>query len=238
MKNFHLALCVILLFVIFSSCRKVTGKGPVVMETRQTASFNGLELKIDANVYFTQDPAFKVELQAQENILKEIETTVINNNLVIRLRRPNIRIRSSDGITIYVSGPDVRSFTVEGSGYLEAPAPITLPNLGLQVNGSGNIRINNANTTQLDAGIDGSGHITVSSGNANSANVRINGSGLLDVSGILVKDADASISGSGNIMVFATQNLNASISGSGSIMYKGNPAVSKHITGSGTVIHQ
>jgi len=238
MKKFHLALCVILLFVIFSSCRKIVGKGPVVTETRQTASFNGLELKINANVYFTQDPVFKVELQAQENILDEIETTVINNNLQIRLRRPNTRIRSSDGITIYVSGPDVRSLTVEGSGYLEAPAPLTLPNLGLQVNGSGSIRINNANTTQLDAGIDGSGHITVSSGNANSANVRINGSGLLDASGILVKDADASISGSGNILVFATQNLHARISGSGSIMYKGNPAVSTHITGSGTVTHQ
>jgi hypothetical protein len=238
MKNCKLVLSVILLFATITSCRKVTGKGPVVTEARQTASFEGLELKIPANVYFTQDPAFKVELQAQENVLDEIETTVINNNLQIRFRRPTTRISSNDGITIYVSGPNVRSFTVDGSGYLEAPAPITLPNLGLQVNGSGNIRINNTTTTLLDAGIDGSGHITVSSGNANSANLRINGSGLLDVSGIMVKDADARISGSGNIIVFATQNLNATISGSGSIMYKGNPAVSKHITGSGTVTHQ
>jgi len=238
MKNFHLALCVILLFLIFSSCRKIVGKGPVVTETRQTASFDGLDLKIDANLYFTQDPVFKVELQAQENVLDEIETTVINNSLQIRFRHSNTRIHSNDGISIYVSGPDVRSFTVDGSGYLEAPAPITPANLGLQVNGSGSIRINNAATTQVDAGIDGSGHITVSSGSGNTANVRISGSGLLDVSGIMVKDADASINGSGNIKVFATQNLHASIRGSGSIIYKGNPVVSTHITGSGTVTHQ
>ncbi|WP_158085165.1 head GIN domain-containing protein [Niastella vici] len=238
MKNFHLALCVILLFLIFSSCRKITGKGPVVTESRQTASFNGLELKIDADVFFTQDSVYKVELQAQENVLDEIETTVINNNLQIRFRHSNTRIHSNDGISIYVSGPDVRSLTVDGSGYLEATAPVTPANLGLYVNGSGNIRVNNATTTQVDANIDGSGHITVSSGNANTANVRISGSGLLDVAGIMVKDADASISGSGNIKVFATQNLHASISGSGSIIYKGNPAVTTHINGSGTVTHQ
>lgn len=238
MKNFHLALCVILLFLTFSSCRKVTGKGPVVTETRQTASFDGLILKIEADTYFTQDSVFKVELHAQENVLDEIETTVINNNLQIRFRHSNTRIHSNDGISIYVSGPDVRSFTVDGSGNLEAPAPITPANLGLHVNGSGNIRVSNATTTQVDADIDGSGHITVSSGNANAANARISGSGLLDVSGIMVKDADAGISGSGNIKVFATGTLKANISGSGTIFYKGNPLVTTHITGSGTVIHQ
>lgn len=238
MKNFHLALCVILLFITFSSCKKITGKGPVVRETRQTASFDGLVVKVDADTYFTQDPVFKVELQAQENILDEIETTVIDNNLQIRYRHPNTRIRSNAGISIYVSGPDIRSLTTDGSGNLEASAPITPANLSLRLHGSGNIHLNNVTTTEVDAEIDGSGHITVSSGNANVAKARISGSGLLDLSGIMVKDADAGISGSGNIKVFATQTLKARITGSGSIIYKGSPTVTSHVTGSGTVIHQ
>jgi hypothetical protein len=237
MKHFHLAFCIVLLFIVSSSCVKVVGKGPVVTETRQTASFDGVQLKIPADIFFTQDPAFKIELHAQENVLDEIETTVINNSLQIRYRHSNTRIKSNEGISINVSGPDVRSFTVEGSGYLEVPAPFTPANLRLQVSGSGSIRVNNVTTTEIDADIDGSGEITVNSGNGNTANLDISGSGLLDVSGVMVKDAIADIKGSGNIKLFATQTLDASISGSGTIYYKGTPAIKTHISGSGTVSH-
>ena len=235
MKNFHLAICVVLLFIVSSSCRKVVGKGPVVTENRQTASFNGLVVKIPADIYFTQDSVFKIELHAQENVLDEIETTVINNNLQIRFRHADTRIRSNEGISINVSGPDVRYLSVQGSGYLEAPAPLTPANLSLDVDGSGSIRINNVTTSEINADISGSGSITVNSGNGNEANLHISGSGLMDVSGAMVKDADAGIKGSGNIKLFATQTLNASISGSGTISYKGSPAVKTHISGSGTV---
>src|SRR5690349_6606331 len=154
MKNFHLTLCIILLFLAFTSCKKIVVKGPVVTETRQTASFDGLVLKIEADTYFTQDSIFKVELHAQENVLDEIETTVINNNLQIRYRHSNTRVRSNEGISIYVSGPDVRSLTIEGEGYLEAPAPITPANLYLHVKGSGNIKVNNVTTTEVNTEID------------------------------------------------------------------------------------
>ncbi len=237
MKNFNLALCIVLLFIVPSSCKKITGKGPVVTETRQTTSFDGLDVRIPADAYFTQDSVYKLELHAQENILDEIETVVINNNLQIRFRHHNTNIRSSDGVTIYVSGPDVRSFTVDGSGYLEVPAPFTPANLHVQVEGSGNIRLNNVTTTEINADIDGSGSIHVNSGNGNAANLHISGSGSMDMSGVMVKDADAGIRGSGNIKLFATQNLNANISGSGTILYKGSPAVKTHISGSGTVSH-
>ena len=238
MKNFHLSLCIILVFIVSSSCKKVTGKGPVVTESRQTASFDGIELRFSADVFFTQANDYKVELQSQENILDEIETTVINNNLVIRTRHSDTRFRTNDGIQIFVSGPNVRSFTVDGSGYLETKNAITPANLQLRVKGSGNIKVNNATTTKVNAEIDGSGMIAVTSGTANEASANIEGSGLIDITGIMVKDADASVRGSGNISLFATQTLQANISGSGTIFYKGSPAVTKHISGSGSVVQQ
>jgi hypothetical protein len=238
MKNFHLALSIILLFAVSSSCKKVTGKGPVVTESRQTATFDGVELRFSADVYFTQANDFKVELQSQENILDEIETTVINNNLVIRTRHSDTRFRTNDGIQIFVSGPDVRSFTIDGSGYIETKGVITPANLQLKVKGSGNIKVNNVTTTEVNTEIDGSGMIAVNSGNANRANANIEGSGLIDISGITVKDANASVRGSGNISLFATQTLQANISGSGTIFYKGSPTVTKHISGSGSVVQQ
>ena len=238
MKNFHLALCIVLLFIVSSSCKKVKGKGPVVTERLETATFDGVELWFSADVYFTQANDFKVELQSQENILDEIETTVINNNLVIRTRHSDTRFRTNDGIQIFVSGPDVRSFTVDGSGYIETKGVITPANLTLKVKGSGNIKVNNVTTTEVNTEIDGSGMIAVNSGTANRAGANIEGSGLIDITGITVKDANASVRGSGNISLFATQTLQASISGSGTIYYKGSPTVTKHISGSGSVVQQ
>lgn len=236
MKNFHLALCIVLLFITFSSCRKIIGKGPVVVEGRQTASFDGLNVKVPADVYFKQDSVFKIELQAQENILDQIETTVINNELQLRFRHTEIYVHSN-GITILVSGPNVRSFKVDGSGHIEISAPFTPANLGLHVSGSGNIQVNNVTTSEVNADVDGSGTITVGSGNANMNNLQVSGSGLIDASGLMVKDGRASVKGSGNIKLFATQTLDASVSGSGGILYTGTPAVTTHISGSGTVRH-
>lgn len=238
MKNFHLARCVILLFIVSTSCKKITGKGPVVVESRQTASYDALNLNIPANLYFKQDSVYKLELQAQENILEEIETVVINNELQVRFRHEITRVRSSEGITVLVNGPNVRSFKVSGSGYLEITDPITPANMVLQVNGSGNLKVNNVNTSEVNASVDGSGQITVSSGNANTSNHSVSGSGLISALDLQVKDARANIRGSGNIQLFATQTLDATISGSGDVLYKGSPTVTTHISGSGSVRHQ
>lgn len=238
MKNFHLALCIILVFISSSSCKKVTGRGPVVTEGRQVASFDGVDLRMSANVFFTQAANYRLELQAQENILDEIETAIINNKLVIRTRRTDTRFRTNDGIQIFVSGPNVWSFTVDGSGYLEVQNPITPANLKLWVEGSGNIKVNDVTTTEVNTWVEGSGMIAINSGSANKVNAIVEGSGLIDTKGLMVKDAEAKVIGSGNISLFATRNLFADISGSGTIYYKGLPSVTKHISGSGSVVQQ
>lgn len=234
-SNLHLALFV--LSVAFSSCEKIVGRGPLVTETRSATSFNGLEVSIPGETYFTQDSVYKLELQAQQNVLDEIETVVINNALRIRFRNPNTRIRTHDGITVRVSAPDIRSLWVDGSGNLLVNGPFTPANINLEIEGSGYIRVQDISTSVISTEIDGSGNILIANGMANEATAKIEGSGQIDVAAVQVKNADARIDGSGTIKVFATENLKARIEGSGSILYKGAPAISTHITGSGTVTH-
>src|ERR1700754_1099816 len=93
---------------VFSSCEKIVGEGPVVDETRNTSPFQGLSVSVPADAYFTQSPDYSVKLQAQQNILDEIETVVSGNILKIRFRHPNVKIRNSEKITIHVTGPTAR----------------------------------------------------------------------------------------------------------------------------------
>ena len=56
--------------IIFTSCEKVIGEGALVTETRTTRSFDGIESQVSANVVYAQGTDYKVELTAQQNILK------------------------------------------------------------------------------------------------------------------------------------------------------------------------
>jgi hypothetical protein len=169
--------------------------------------------------------------------LDEIESVVINNELKIRFRNDNTSVRSHDGITIYLSAPDIRNMELVGSGNLQVAGPFTPANIGFSIEGSGNIHVQDISTTVFSTNISGSGNISIDNGLANEAILTIEGSGHTDVSDVQVKDANARISGSGIIKVYATQNLKARISGSGTIFYRGTPAINSQTSGSGSVVH-
>jgi hypothetical protein len=237
MKHLTAFLTLATFIIVFSSCEKIIGKGPVVTENRSTSTFAGLEVHVPAETYFTQDSVYKIELQAQQNILDEMETVVIDNQLKIRFSDHNTKIKSHDGITIRVSAPDISNLEIHGSGNLRVQGPFTPGNIRLGIEGSGSINVNDVATSFIDTRIEGSGSIHVNNGQANEGKAHISGSGNIDLSSVQVHDADARIEGSGTIKVYATDNLDARISGSGTILYRGNPTINTNTSGSGKVIH-
>jgi hypothetical protein len=221
---------------IYPSCKKVTGEGPVITENRTTGTYDRISLSIPAEAVYTQSATYGLELQAQQNILNEIETVILRNELKIRLRHPDTRIRSHEPIRVYISAPLINSIEVSGSGNFRVDQPFTPVNLRMLVSGSGHIRIHDVVTGNIDTWVSGSGDIMVDGGTGNRSEVNVSGSGFADMNNVIVKDADAKISGSGTIKVHATETLKASISGSGTVFYRGSPSISSHISGSGKVV--
>ena len=86
MKNFAIALLLVALTASFSSCKKdLIGEGPISTETRSITNFNSIDLQMNGNVYFKNDPQWKVEISARQSILPILETQVINKKLVINI---------------------------------------------------------------------------------------------------------------------------------------------------------
>jgi hypothetical protein len=236
-SNLSLLAGFIALFFIFSSCtKKIVGEGPVVTETRTTAAFEGLAASVDATVYFTQSADQSITLEAQQNILDEIETVVNNNVLRIRYKHPNTSIRDSERVIIRVTGPVAKFLEQDGSGSMEIEGPIDPTTAQFVVSGSGNILAEEVNTNKFEAIVSGSGRIIIDYGEANEEKVTISGSGQVDIQDMRVKDSEANISGSGSMKIFVTNNLKARISGSGTVYYRGNPTISTQISGSGAVV--
>lgn len=238
MKQVSLLVSILVIGIIFlPSCEKIVGEGPVITEDRYNTAFNAVKVQIDGDAYFTQSGNYRLELQAQQNVLDEIETVVSNGELKIRFRHPNTRLRSHERIIMHIAAPDVSLLEMDGSGNLQVNPLLTATSIKFTVSGSGNIHVDDVTANNIDAAISGSGKIIMAGSNANQGKASISGSGLIDMSEVLLKDADTRISGSGTIKVHATETLKAHISGSGTVHYKGTPGtIESSVSGSGSVV--
>lgn len=222
--------------LFFTSCEKVAGEGPLVTETRPLTNFKKVSSSISGNVIFQVDPVYKVEVEAQQNILDILETKLIGDELVIRIKDGK-RVKNNAGITVTIHAPNCEAVYLSGSGNFSMTGLLNEQNLNLHVSGSGNIDLQNATVIdKLTATVSGSGNIEVRSGTAKNESLRISGSGRIAVGDVVADKAVTETSGSGEMRVKLLQSLDARISGSGSVFYRGTPTVTTHISGSGRVL--
>jgi hypothetical protein len=236
MKKFLTLLLLSAYVLAVSSCKKTNGEGPIVKETRNTSGFTGIELQLHADVFYTNDTASKLEVNAQQNILSILETFVSNNRLIIKLKA-RTDFRDGERVTIYVSAPNVNSFKNTTTGSINVSGSINQPSVYLNNDGSGSIYMQNIIAHDLKAINNGSGKITVGSGTVVNETLTTDASGKIDVTYLSAKSATAKIIGSGYIKLNASDYLHGIVDGSGSIYFKGFPELWSQINGSGNIIH-
>ncbi|MFT3674914.1 MAG: head GIN domain-containing protein [Chitinophagaceae bacterium] len=221
--------------VTFSSCEKLEGEGPLTTEVRDLQGFRSVSSSIGGRVYYKIGSTYRVEVEAQRNILEVLQTRIIGTELVVKIK-DGVNIRSHEPITVTITAPVLEGVNLSGSGDLEVQGAVQADNLSLRVSGSGNILTGELQIAdKLTATISGSGNIVTGSGSVVNESLRVSGSGHMDLQTLQGVHGVTEISGSGHIKLRLSQTLEASISGSGSVFYAGTPQVSTHISGSGSV---
>jgi hypothetical protein len=239
MRPVKFLMSVIIIAFFTTSCDRremwgVKGKGESVSETRTETGFERIDLSIDADIYYTQDSIYKIEVIAQPNILRVLKTEVSGSELKISYIR---NVWDHHKVKIYVSSPKMRGMKISGSGDIRAQNKIVTDNLDLTISGSGNISLPWLVAARLMSKISGSGNISVDQGTVDGETCTISGSGNINTEYVVSKTNTSTISGSGDIVLQATENLNVIISGSGDVRYRGKPSVSIQTSGSGKLIH-
>lgn len=221
--------------VTLSSCEKMEGEGPLTTEVRDLQGFRSVSSSIGGRVYYKIGSTYRVEVEAQRNILEVLQTRLVGTELVVKIK-DGVNIRSHEPITVTITAPVLEAVNLSGSGDLEVQGMVQADNLSLRVSGSGNILTGEMQIAdKLTATISGSGNIITGTGSVVNESLRVSGSGHIDLRTLQGKHAVAEISGSGHIKLRLSETLDATISGSGSIFYAGTPQVSTHISGSGSV---
>jgi hypothetical protein len=227
MKNFMLFTA-----LMAFSCTAPVLRGETVKEIRTVSQFSAVSLAISANVFLTQGPVQKVEIEGDKTSIEEIETVVNGETLKIRTR--DMFHGNLGKVSVYITVPVINALTVSGSGDIASESAIQSEEMEMNVSGSGSIRIGELSAREVSATITGSGNIDLSAGQAGSElEVVITGSGSFSAEGFSAQEADVDITGSGSARVWAVKELETNITGSGNVTFKGNPLVNANSTGSG-----
>jgi len=122
-----------------------------------------------------------------------------------------------------------------GSGGVRNDGVLYADTFEASVAGSGDMRLEVAITSHLDAVVSGSGELVLR-GAADHVDITVSGSGVANLRGVSTQNAVVTVAGSGEANVYASAHLDARVSGSGDVFYYGDPPnVTRTITGSGSI---
>lgn len=211
----------------FQDCER--GKGAIVEEVLNLSEFTGIDLKIAANVYITQDDFFEVVAKGEQNVIDELELDVRNDTWDIEFDD----CMKDYELDFYITLPKVEYLAVSGSGEIRGETFFDPQDITLRISGSGGMCLG-LYTETVDAKITGSGDMELE-GTTEQFDLKITGSGDVSAFNLITERADIEITGSGDASVNVLESLKVKISGSGDVSYKGFPSIDVDITGSGHV---
>jgi hypothetical protein len=229
MKHF-----LILLFAVITitSCRFTTGSGNIVSETRNPGSFDAISVGGSFDVEVKIGDVASVTVEADDNIIKYIETRVSGNTL--KIRTEGLHNYSDVHMKVYVTVPSLSSISASASADVVANNILTSSSrLTFKASSSASIKAE-VNAPEIETEANSSATITLS-GKTKSHKTQASSSADINTFNLLSENTIANVSSSANIQVHASVSLNAKASSSGSIEYKGAAAVSKSESSSGSV---
>ena len=213
----------------------VTGSGVIKTETRQVSEFNSIAIEYPAEITVRQGKSESVIIEADDNLLPQLETEVRNGALNFKSNERDWRERVNPShpvqLTITVVDLSQVSFPSAGKMLIE---DLKTESLAISVSGAGDIELTDLDVDSLEFNLSGAGNV-YADGSAEKLHLRISGLGNFSGDDLESQEVAVAISGAGSATVWAESELDARISGAGSVTYYGKPDVSKSISGVGSV---
>jgi hypothetical protein len=222
----------------FSSCRfldqeHVKGDGNIVTQSRQVGNFVGIDAGGATNVEITQDSAYSIKIEVDNNLQEYIEVSVENGILYVR-QRDNTSINPSRDIKVYVSAPLFNKLFASGASSIITKSRISSDDkIKLDASGASKIEVD-MKVPQVDADLSGASFVSVK-GETKIIYIGCSGSSEVKAFDLLAESADVDLSGASHAEVYASVKLDAKASGASDIRYKGNAAVTSDVSGAGSI---
>jgi Putative auto-transporter adhesin, head GIN domain len=219
-------------FIMLNSCDYTTGSGNIVTEKRVAANFTGISVGGSFDVEVKIGPVAEVTVEADDNVIKYVETTVSGNTL--KIRTEGLHSMNNVHLKVYITVPELRSVKASASAEVKVLDVVKGDGrLSFDVSSSADIEAE-VDAPEVDAEASSSGSVTIS-GKTKNYTARVSSSGNIKSFELLTENADVSANSSGTAEVRASVSLNGNASSSGTIEYRGGANVKKNVSSSGSV---
>lgn len=252
MRKFFLFLLAISAIAV---CEAKSKKTTVTTENRKTAAFKRISMSGPIDVIYTQGKTCSVKVTSSSERMKDIKTGVNNGTLFISyenktstsftvsnigdlFRAVGGKGSGCDGITVYVTSPDIIGINLTGSGDFVSHNRIDTDKMVLRLCGSGDITLHDVICDEIDTELVGSGDIKLPKTDVLRSKISLVGSGDIEINQRNTRHTEISLKGSGDINVTFAGNkcgtANASLYGPGDITLSGQlKSLKKTSLGSG-----
>ena len=155
----------------------VRGSGVVISQTRQVTDFSAIEINFPAEVTVQQGTSTSVKIEAEDNLLQQLNTRLSGNTLYIEnsQRDWTKRVNPSRPVRITMTVKDLQKVDFPSAGTLNV-GNLKTDHLDISISGAGTVTLSNLTARDLTISLSGAGTISAS-GSADSLNVNISGLG-------------------------------------------------------------
>lgn len=206
--------------------------GKIVREKRNLPLFEGIHVNGSLQIFLTQNDEESVTVEADENIIRNIETKVQNRILYVS---NNSSFNMGNQIIVYISMKIIQQIGVYGSSSLIGQSEINMNDLKIDVNGSSNLNLQ-INVQKLCIHSSGASNVVLA-GTAKIISASVTSSSNLVASGLIADDYEISIKGSSSANINAKNFLGYDVSGASSLFYGSNPNIRRAICKSASSVN-
>lgn len=180
------------------------------IETRKTASYNGIKLNIPCDLNITMGKNGDTTIDGDKAILPQISVAIENGILVISAKKP---LQNLNRLVVNCSTAVLDNLTLDGACKANASG-FTKGRLNVVSNGASTITLK---------------------GKLNWVDLILLGASTVKATELASDGAFVKISGAGTASVNAKDKLKIKIEGAGTIKYAGNPKIEKEVLGAGSI---
>ena len=217
--------------LFFSACRYKTGSGNIVTEVRETSSFTGISVSGGFEVELRQSGNEEVVVEADDNIIKYVNTKVRKGELVINLDDLNVH---DAHLKVLISAPSINSIKVSaGSDFLVKDELKSGEMIRLKASSGSHIK-STVDAPEVEADASSAGEISIS-GRTRDFNAETSSGASILAKELLSENTVVQASSGSTANVHASVKLEAKASSGASITYRGAASVQKSTSSGGAV---
>ena len=218
MKRINLRLITLLMAGAFLTAQlPVSGQEEFSRETREVASFTGIDAGGAFDIYLSQGESTRLVLESEAKNLEKISTKVNGGVLEISSKG----IKHSDKLNIYITNTGYSSLNIHGAASLKGETPLMGEKLDIEASGASDTELE-IYYNEVATEVSGAASVKLS-GEAGNHTATVSGAGDLNAGNLMTAITRASASGAGSAHVNASEKLISNTKGAGSIEMSNKP---------------